>query len=171
MPVRCRSECINRYVSNILHGRDEEMCHLSGRYKNDNLSMIKTLNFTQETFSMSIEMLSKQLFTLRDDSTPYIKSLLVFSMELDKFYKLHHYSWYTTDMLIQTLVHILLKTQLFSDNYNKCIILYPCIFIILSYSLIWLIDRVGWSVGQQQTNKKKTVFLCMIKYISKIKKY
>ena len=122
-----REEHIKHYISDILHGRDETIQHLSKRFENDNLSLIKTLNFTRETFSIGVEIISKRLFSLRGDSTPYIISLLIFSMELDKFYKKHQYSWYSTDMLIQTLVHVLLNTQLFSDNYrNKCIILYPC---------------------------------------------
>ena len=121
-----REEHIKHYVSDILHGRDETMQHLSKIFENGNLSLIETLNFTRETFSIGVEIISKRLFSLRDDSTPYIKSLLIFSMELDGLYK-KQYPWYTTDMLIQTLVHILLNTQLFLDNYrNKCIILYPC---------------------------------------------
>ena len=135
-----REEHIKHYVSDILHGRDESMQQLSKIFKNGNLSLIETLNFTRETFSMGVEIISIRLFSLRDDSTPYIISLLIFSMELDKFYKKQQqqqqqYSWYTTDMLIQTLVHILLKTQLFSDNYkNKCIILYPCFLSFFPFS-------------------------------------
>ena len=121
-----REEHIKHYVSDILHGRDETMQQLSKRFEKNgkNLSLIETLNFTRETFSIGVEIISTQLFSLRDDSAPYITSLLIFSMELHKFYK-KQYSWYSIDLLIQTLVHILLKTQLFSHNYrNKCIILY-----------------------------------------------
>ena len=146
MSNRRRTECIEHYIKNILEGNDEKMRHLSTEYKNYHLSTIKTLNFSRETFSMGVEMISKRLFALSSDSTPYIMSLLVFSNELNTFYKVHHYSWYTTDMLVQTLVHILLKTQ-FNHSNNRCIILYPCFLSYFPPHCLGLVNLVMLGVA------------------------
>ena len=108
------------YVTNILDGNDEDIQDLSIKYENYYLSSMETLNFTQETFGTGIEVISNELFSLHKVTEPYVVSLLIFSIELDKFYKLH--SWYTRDMLIRIIVNILYKRE-FKPN-NRCIILY-----------------------------------------------
>ena len=114
------------YVTNILDGNDEDIQDLSIKYENYYLSSMETLNFTQETFGTGIEVISNELFSLRKVTEPYVVSLLIFSIELDKFYKLH--SWYTRDMLIRIIVNILYKRE-FKPN-NRCIILY---ILVLSF--------------------------------------
>ena len=128
MSIR-RQQRVKDYVEGVLYNDDSGdgswIRQISKEYKNHYLIRIKQLNFTPETFCSGIEDISESLFCTRKPTTPYIISLFIFSIELDTFYKYHHYSWYTTAMLVETLVHILLKTQ-FNPPNNRCIILYPC---------------------------------------------
>ena len=122
-----QGQTLEHYIKKILEGHDKKMVRLSKEYGNRYTSTIKKLNLNRETLSTSIKQISQELFSIIPCvSDPYVESLLLFSVELDSFYKLYHYSWYTTDMLVQTLVHILSKTQFKppSYNYNICTILY-----------------------------------------------
>ena len=140
MSIR-RQQRIKDYVVDVLYNDDDGdgdgsssssssssslIRDISRRYTDRYLTRIKQLNFTPETFCGGIEDISESLFCMRKPTTPYIISLLIFSIELDTFYKYHHSSWYTTDMLVQALVPILLLKTQFNPSYNKCCILYPC---------------------------------------------
>ena len=81
----------------------------------------KQLNFTPETFCSGVEDIFESLFCMDKPTTPYIDALFIFSIKLDVFYK--RYSWYTTAVLIDTLVPILVKIE-FNPPYNRCCILY-----------------------------------------------
>ena len=131
MSIR-RQQRIKDYVADVLYdvnsgGDDGAWIHrISREYKDHYLTQIKQLNFAPETFCSGIENISEILFSMRKPTRPYIIALFIFSIELDTFYK-HHYSWYTTDILIDTLVPILLKVEFNpSYKYNRCCILYPC---------------------------------------------
>lgn len=120
-----RKQRIKDYVTDILYNVNNDdavwIRHISQEYKERNLTRIKQLNFTLETFCSGVKDISESLFCTRKATTPYIISLFIFSIELDMFYK--YYSWYTTDILINTLVDILLKVE-FNPSYkhNKCCI-------------------------------------------------
>ena len=132
MPIH-RQQRIKDYVTDVLYnvesGDGSWIRRISRQYKERYLTRIKQLNFTPETFCSGIEDISESLFCVRKPTMPYVISLLIFSIELDIFYK--HHSWYTTDMLTQTLVPILLKTT-FNPYYkqNRCCILYSCFFFL-----------------------------------------
>lgn len=122
---------IKDYVTDILYNGNSSgdwiRYIISQESKNYYLDQeIKKLNFSTETFCSGIGDISDSLFCMRKPTIPYIAVLFIFSIKLNTFYK-HHYSWYTTDMLIDTLVPILLKVE-FNPPYNRCCILYPCLF-------------------------------------------
>ena len=136
MSIR-RQQRIKDYVTDVLYNVESDdgsrIRRISHQYKKHYLTRIKQLNFTLETFSSGIEAISESLFCMRKPTMPYVISLLIFSIELDIFYK--HHSWYTTDMLTQTLVSILLKTT-FNPSYkqNRCCILYSWFFSCFTLS-------------------------------------
>ena len=132
-----RERALERYIKNTLEGNDKDMQRFSMKYRNHYLSQIETLNLNQKTFSSAINVMTRELFSLRSATYPYVMSLLVFSVELDGFCRRIHHSWYTTGILTQTLVHILSKTSFNPPySYKKCVILYPSFFHFL-YSSLW----------------------------------
>ena len=140
MSIR-RQQRIKDYVADVLYNVSSAdgawIRHISREYKTRYLTRIKQLNFTPETFCGGIEDISESLFCMCKPTRPYIISLFMFSIELDMFYKCHHYSWYTTDILIDTLVPILLKIE-FNPSYkhNRCCILYLCLLLSCFYLVL-----------------------------------
>ena len=130
-----RRQRIKDYVADVLYGLSDDgvwIRDISMEYKQRNIIRIKQLNFTPETLCGGMQEISESLFCIRKATKAYITALLIFSIELDTFYK--QYPWYTTDLLIDILVPILFNKTKFTPSYNnnKCAILYLCFFPISS---------------------------------------
>ena len=144
-----RQQRIKDYVSDVVYGVNDDgiwLRDISIEYKQRNLTRIKQLNFTPETLCGGMQEISESLFCKHKANKAYIAALLIFSIELDTFYK--QYPWYTTDLLIDILVSVLFNKTKFTPSYNnnnKCTILYLCFFSIFSLGgplyqaiLVWL---------------------------------
>ena len=72
--------------------------------------MVQTLNITEQTITSGLEIMAEEIL-LGEGNLSHVFVLLVFCMELDKHCKLKKYSWYLSEMLIETIVNILWKVD------------------------------------------------------------
>ena len=124
------SERLRSRITDILHGKDEEILTMTNdlRDKYPCRSIIEGLNLTEETFESALERITDTYFSYpaKDGRTYYIP-LLLFSIELDAFHTIHS-SWYNTDMLVEALISIFIKSNYtLSDSRNYYYYSYTCI--------------------------------------------
>ena len=68
-------------------------------------SVVKDLKITKQSLEGCLKNIASML--LKDSTnTGCVVSLLLFSMELDSYHSIHSSSWYTRDMLVETLYDI-----------------------------------------------------------------
>ena len=136
------SERLRRRITNILHGKDEEISKMSNdiRDKYPCRTMIEGLNLTEETFESTLERISNTYFSYpKKDGRTYYIPLLLFCIELNAFHTIHS-SWYNTDMLVEALVTIFIKSNYtLSGSYNyyyTCIGFWVCLFLFVNIIII-----------------------------------
>ena len=72
--------------------------------------MVQTLNINEETITSGLEIMAEEIL-LGEGKRSHVLVLLVFCIELDKYCKLKKYPWYSSEMLIEIIVGILLKVD------------------------------------------------------------
>ena len=100
---------LRRYITNVLDGRDETILQMSKDIRGRCREMITDLNITEKNFQSTLEGICEHLFSQKC-TTGYYTTLLIFCMELDSIHK-EKSSWYSRDILVETLIDILLKTE------------------------------------------------------------
>ena len=101
------SQRLKRYLNDVLDGKNMNILDVSQDLNSQNRfqSMVKNLNITEQSLERSIKNIASML--LKDSTnTGCVVSLLLFSMELDSYHLIHSSSWYTRDMLVETLYDI-----------------------------------------------------------------
>lgn len=102
---------IREYITNALAGNDASIVQMAKdlNTKDRSRTMIEELKITEKTFQRALVGICNVLFSDKC-SRGYYMSLLIFCIELDSFHE-ENSSWYSRDMLVETLITILLKTE------------------------------------------------------------
>ena len=135
------SERLRSYITDVLYGKDETIVNISNNLgdKRRCRSIIEELNLTEETFESTLERISNIYFSYpKKDGGAYYIPLLLFSIELDAFHTIHS-SWYNTDMLVEALISIFIKSNYTlpgSCNYYTCITFWMCLFLFINIIII-----------------------------------
>ena len=107
-PTRTTSyhrEEIVEFCRNFINGNNKHLHDVIVNYRHLLTQInIQHLNLTQETFDITF----KNIFDTRPaDNKGYIISLLGLALTLNEYQLSHHYSWYHTEILIDSLVDVL----------------------------------------------------------------
>ena len=103
-------ECkLRQYITNVLDGRDETILQISKDIRARCREMVIDLNISEKTFQNTLEGICDNLFSHKY-TTGTCTSLLIFCMELESIHK-EKSSWYSRDIMVETLIAILLKTE------------------------------------------------------------
>ena len=121
---------LRRYITNVLDGRDETILQMSKDITDRCREMIVDLNITEKTFQSTLVGICDSLFSQKC-TTGYYTSLLIFCMELDSIHKKKS-SWYSRDMMVETLIAILLKTERTRKRHYFDYILWCSILLIIT---------------------------------------
>ena len=102
---------LREYIANVLAGNDEGIVQMAKdlNTKDRSRAMVEALKITEKTFQRTLMGISDVLFS-GECSRGYYISLLIFCIELDSFHE-ENSSWYSRDMMVETLITILLKTE------------------------------------------------------------
>ena len=102
-------EEIIEFCRNFINGGNKHLHDVIDNYRHLFSQInIKQLNLTQETFDITFKNICRKLFDIRPaDNKSYIISLLGFALTLNEYHLSHHYSWYHTEILIDSLVDVL----------------------------------------------------------------
>ena len=115
------------FVKRTLEGKGDIYAkQMSEDYGARYASMVKKLEIDEKTIASGLYIMAEELFLNREVKYPYVLSLLMFCVELDKHCKTIHIEWYTTDKLIDILVNILSDYNYTPPKYcyNICNIIY-----------------------------------------------
>ena len=83
---------------------------ISERYSACFMHMVEKLNINEETITSGLEIMADEIL-LGEKKLSHVLVLLVFCIEVDKFCKVEKYPWYSSEMLIEVIVGILLKVD------------------------------------------------------------
>ena len=83
---------------------------ISERYSACFMHMVQKLNIDEETITSGLNIIAEEIL-LGEKKLSHVLVLLVFCIEVDKFCKLDKYPWYSSEMLIETIVNVLWKVD------------------------------------------------------------
>ena len=113
-------EEIMEFCRNFINGNNK---HLLDVIDNDRHLLtqinIHQLNLTQETFDITFKNICRKLFDIRLADKSFIIPLLGFALTLNEYHLSHHYSWYHTEILMDSLTDILAGVDFQVKELNK----------------------------------------------------
>ena len=121
-------EDIERFCRDFLKERKRHLHDVIDNYRHLFAQIdIQQLNFTQETFDSSFKNICRKLFDIRPADKNYIIPLLGFVLTLEEYHLSQCYSWYHTEILINSLTDVLtgvgFQVKELIDEPAYCIIL------------------------------------------------
>ena len=99
---------LEQFCRDFLNERNRNLYNVIDNYRHLFAQIdIQQLNLIQETFDSSFKSICRKLFNIRPAERNYIIPLLGFALTLDEYHLSRHYSWYHTEILINSMTDLL----------------------------------------------------------------
>ena len=98
---------LKSFVQTTLSNQDDFFVkHLIAEYGERFMNMVRTLEINQRTIHPGLVIIAEEMLTHPFENY-HVYTFLVFCMEIERHCKVHHYTWFTHEKLVEIIADIL----------------------------------------------------------------